>query len=117
MPDVVVKPTAGQPKVTVSVDDTSKMTVAQLKERLAEDLNCPQSQQRLIYKGQILQDDKTVSDYGAATTLLTVTPLTHSAADDRNQAAFSIGRQAQSNMYAGFCGSMQAFSMSTWCTL
>lgn len=75
MPDVVVKPTAGQPKVTVSVDDTSKMTVRQLKERLAEELNCPQSQQRLIYKGQILSDDKTVSDYGAAPLQLLETTL------------------------------------------
>lgn len=64
MPDIVVKPTAGQPKVTVTVDDTSNTTIAQLKKLLAADLGCPESQQRLIYKGQILKDEKTINDYG-----------------------------------------------------
>lgn len=64
MPRIVVKPTAGGNKVTVELEH-SNATVSELKERLSGDLSCPVEQQRLIYKGQILKDEKTLVDYGA----------------------------------------------------
>ncbi len=64
MPRIVVKPTAGGNKVTVELEH-SNATVSELKERLSGDISCPVEQQRLIYKGQILKDEKTLVDYGA----------------------------------------------------
>jgi Ubiquitin family len=65
--DVVIKPT-GQSSdkpdrctVTVATD----ATILQLKEEVAKHGEIPADEQRLIYKGQILKDQKTVSDYGA----------------------------------------------------
>lgn len=64
MPRIVVKPTAGGNKVTVTLENPSAR-ITELKERLSTELSCPVEQQRLIYKGQILKDEKTLSDYGA----------------------------------------------------
>mmetsp|Transcript_17234 Transcript_17234/g.51584 ORF Transcript_17234/g.51584 Transcript_17234/m.51584 type:complete len:494 (+) Transcript_17234:136-1617(+) len=63
MPRIVVKPTAGGNKVTVTLENPSAR-ITELKERLSTELSCPVEQQRLIYKGQILKDEKTLSDYG-----------------------------------------------------
>lgn len=59
---VVVKPTAGGDKIEQTVDTDS--TIQQLKEELAEKASIPASNQRLIYKGQILKDERTVESYG-----------------------------------------------------
>jgi hypothetical protein len=39
-------------------------TVKALKERLAALANLPEEQQRLVYKGRVLQDNKTLGEYG-----------------------------------------------------
>jgi ubiquilin len=38
-------------------------TVLELKEKIAEELNVPATQQRLIYKGRVLKDDLTLEHY------------------------------------------------------
>lgn len=59
---IVVKPTAGGNKIEKEVDST--LTIHEVKELLAEDASIPATEQRLIFKGQILKDERTVESYG-----------------------------------------------------
>jgi Ubiquitin family len=45
----------------------SSMTVGNLKAQLEAVVNVPAAQQRLIYKGRVLVDSKTLAEYGALT--------------------------------------------------
>lgn len=60
---VVIKPTAGGDKFTVTVPASA--SVADLKAQVAlGGPNIPAEEQRLIYKGQVLKDERALSDYG-----------------------------------------------------
>ncbi len=59
---VNVKPTAGGDKITVEIEASS--TVEDLKEVLAPKCSIPAPEQRLIYKGQVMKDEKTLDSYG-----------------------------------------------------
>jgi ubiquilin len=59
---IVVKPTAGGNKIEKEVEPEA--TIFEVKEQLAEQANIPATEQRLIYKGQILKDERTVESYG-----------------------------------------------------
>ena len=48
----------------LSLDVTPKQTIAELKAAVAGRCDIPAENQRLIYKGQVLKDEKTVEDYG-----------------------------------------------------
>ena len=61
---LVVKPTAGGDKFTVQ-DLQVSQTVADLKAEVAKKSSTPAEQQRLIYKGQVLKDERTLDSYGA----------------------------------------------------
>mmetsp|Transcript_22181 Transcript_22181/g.69026 ORF Transcript_22181/g.69026 Transcript_22181/m.69026 type:complete len:84 (+) Transcript_22181:134-385(+) len=52
-------------KVTVEVE--LSQTVLQFKETLAAQTEIPSAQQRLIYKGHVLKDEKTLESYGLET--------------------------------------------------
>ena len=67
---IVVKPTAGGDKLNRDVETSS--TIREVKEQLAEACSIPADDQRLIYKGQILKDERTVESYGKGTRLLGV---------------------------------------------
>ena len=58
-----VKATSGS-KITVSVELST--TVGELKTTLeaADKADTPSAQQRLIYKGHVLKDEKTLESYG-----------------------------------------------------
>lgn len=43
------------------------VTIAELKNLVAEKLNIPPTQQRLIYKGRILKDESTLEQYDVQT--------------------------------------------------
>lgn len=60
---VIVKPTAGGDKITLETVEPSS-TVMEVKEKLSEQCSIPATEQRLIYKGQILKDERTVESYG-----------------------------------------------------
>ncbi|KAF6263160.1 hypothetical protein COO60DRAFT_1256373, partial [Scenedesmus sp. NREL 46B-D3] len=59
---IVVKPTAGGDKIDREIETIS--TIREVKEQLAEACSVPADAQRLIYKGQILKDERTVESYG-----------------------------------------------------
>ncbi|KAK9800360.1 hypothetical protein WJX73_010174 [Symbiochloris irregularis] len=59
---LVIKPTAGGS--TFSVDANPSMTVAELKGQVQSKSQTPPEEQRLIYKGQVLKDERTVDSYG-----------------------------------------------------
>lgn len=60
---VVIKPTSEREKFTVQVAPDA--SVADLKEQVAQQCGVPAGDQRLIYKGQVLKDEKKLSsDYG-----------------------------------------------------
>lgn len=60
---IVVKPTASGEKLQIEVDPAS--TVLDLKNEIAKLPNQPKAEeQRVIYKGQILKDEKKIDDYG-----------------------------------------------------
>lgn len=59
---LVVKPTAGGANVEVEVEPS--VTVLELKEEVGKKNGMPAAEQRLIYKGQILKDERTVESYG-----------------------------------------------------
>ena len=59
-----VKPTSGGDKLTLDVEET--MTIAELKEALTALSSIPVEEQRLIYKGQVLKNERTVESYGKA---------------------------------------------------
>ena len=61
--NINVKPTAGGAKINLDVGPNA--TVLELKEMLADQASMPAAEQRLIYKGQILKDEKTLDSYGA----------------------------------------------------
>ena len=63
MPEItiVVKPAAGGEKVSVSAN--TSLTVQELKEEVAKGSGVPAAEQRLIYKGQILRDERTIESY------------------------------------------------------
>lgn len=64
MTTIHVKATSGS-KITLEVD--LSITVESLKATLAaaDKANIPAPQQRLIYKGHVLKDEKTLESYGA----------------------------------------------------
>jgi hypothetical protein len=59
---VSVKPTAGGDKIVTDVEPEA--TILEVKEQLAPQCSIPAAEQRLIYKGQILKDERTVESYG-----------------------------------------------------
>jgi Ubiquitin family len=65
---IVIKPTSassgGGDRFLVSVSED--MTVAQLKNLIAQRCDLAEEQQRLIYKGKILKDAVSISEYGAS---------------------------------------------------
>lgn len=60
---IVVKPTAGGNKIEKEIE--TEFTIEEVKTALADDCSIPATEQRLIYKGQILKDERTVESYGA----------------------------------------------------
>ena len=58
---VFLKVTGGD---KLSLEVTQKQTIAELKAAIATKCDIPAENQRLIYKGQVLKDEKTVEDYG-----------------------------------------------------
>mmetsp|Transcript_13483 Transcript_13483/g.28849 ORF Transcript_13483/g.28849 Transcript_13483/m.28849 type:complete len:530 (+) Transcript_13483:163-1752(+) len=58
---VHVKPTAGGEKLTVEID--AEATVADLKDEVAKLCPLKSDEQRLIYRGQILKNEKTLQSY------------------------------------------------------
>lgn len=59
---VTIKPTSGGDKFHAEIETSA--TVRELKEEVARKCDTPADQQRLIYKGQVLKDDKTAESYG-----------------------------------------------------
>eukprot|EP00775_Hariotina_reticulata_P004258 gene4258-4509_t len=59
---IVVKPTSGGQKLERETEPSQ--TVLEVKEALAEECGIPAADQRLIYKGQILKDERTLDSYG-----------------------------------------------------
>lgn len=57
-----IKPTSGGEKISVEVEKST--TVAELKEAIGTTASIPAAEQRLIYKGQVLKDERTVESYG-----------------------------------------------------
>lgn len=58
-----IKPTAGGDRITLDVEPTA--SVADVKERISQRNGMTSSEQRLIFKGQILKDDdRTIDSYG-----------------------------------------------------
>ena len=58
---VFLKVTGGE---KLSLEVTPKQTIAELKAAVATQCEIPAENQRLIYKGQVLKDEKTIEDYG-----------------------------------------------------
>lgn len=59
---VTIKPTSGGNKFQAEIETSA--TVRELKEEVARKCDTAADQQRLIYKGQVLKDDRTVDSYG-----------------------------------------------------
>ena len=59
---VTIKPTSGGDKFQAEIQTSA--TVRDLKEEVARKCDTAADQQRLIYKGQVLKDDRTVDSYG-----------------------------------------------------
>ena len=57
-----VKPTAGGDKFSVEIETSA--SVRELKEAVAGKCTISADEQRLIYKGQVLKDERTVDSYG-----------------------------------------------------
>lgn len=60
---IVVKPTSGGQKIEADVE--TGFSIHEVKEQLSAKCDIPAADQRLIYKGQILKDERTVESYGA----------------------------------------------------
>ncbi|CAK0751892.1 hypothetical protein CVIRNUC_002103 [Coccomyxa viridis] len=60
---VFLKVTGGE---KLSLEVTPKQTIAELKAAVATQCDIPAENQRLIYKGQVLKDEKTIEDYALA---------------------------------------------------
>ena len=58
---VFLKVTGGE---KLSLEVTPKQTIAELKAAVATRCDIPAENQRLIYKGQVLKDEKRIEDYG-----------------------------------------------------
>ena len=59
---IYLKSTTGGDKIPVDVEND--MTIAEVKAAAAERAEVPAQNQRLIYKGQVLKDDRTIESYG-----------------------------------------------------
>ena len=59
---VTIKPTSGGDKCQAEIQTSA--TVRELKEEVARKCDATADQQRLIYKGQVLKDERTVDSYG-----------------------------------------------------
>ena len=59
---LIVKPTAGGDKF--SVEASLSMTIAELKQQVQAKSQMLPEEQRLIYKGQVLKDERTAESYG-----------------------------------------------------
>ena len=62
---VFVKPTATGDRLTIEQVDPETL-VADLKVKIAEKCSIPAPEQRVIYKGSILKDERTLASYGEA---------------------------------------------------
>ena len=61
--DVKIKSTGTGEKIfTVSTGD--KATIAELKQAIEAKASVPAGEQRVIYKGQVLKDERTIESYG-----------------------------------------------------
>lgn len=61
--EVKIKSTSSGEKIFV-VSTEDKATIAELKNAIAEKASVPADEQRIIYKGQVLKDERTVDSYG-----------------------------------------------------
>jgi ubiquilin len=61
---LTVKPTAGGNKI--ELDTGLEKTVLELKEELAPSCSIPATEQRLVWRGQILKDERSLESYGAS---------------------------------------------------
>lgn len=59
---LTIKPTAGGDKLSVEAEADG--TVGELKELIAPLSSISADQQRLVWRGQILKDERTLADYG-----------------------------------------------------
>ncbi len=59
---VAVKPTQGGERFTVTVSSDSN--ISDFKEEVRKAKEVPVAEQRIIYKGQVLKDERTVGSYG-----------------------------------------------------
>ena len=59
---VAVKPTQGGDRFTVEVSNESN--ISEFKEEVRKAREVPVAEQRIIYKGQVLKDERTVGSYG-----------------------------------------------------
>lgn len=59
---IYIKPTATSEKLTLEIEPS--ISVSDLKEEIALKQSIAAAEQRLIYKGQILKDERTVESYG-----------------------------------------------------
>ena len=75
--DIKIKPTSGGANVVVSTDNGS--TIAELKEAVATAASVPAAEQRLIYKGQVLKDERTVESYGECSICIEAWSCSHLA--------------------------------------
>ena len=62
---VFVKPTATGDRLTIEQLDPDTL-VLDLKVKIAEKCPIPASEQRVIYRGSILKDERTLTSYGEA---------------------------------------------------
>lgn len=59
---IKIKPTSGGANITV--ETSSEKSIAELKEAVASEAGIAAGEQRLIYKGQVLKNERTVESYG-----------------------------------------------------
>lgn len=59
---VAVKPTQGGDRFNVEVNSGS--SISEFKEEVNRVREVPVAEQRIIYKGQVLKDERTVGSYG-----------------------------------------------------
>lgn len=59
---IKIKPTSGGPNIII--DTASTRLISDVKQAVTTEASIPATEQRLIYKGQVLKDDRTVESYG-----------------------------------------------------
>lgn len=59
---VAVKPTQGGERFTVEVSNDS--SISEFKDEVRKAREIPTAEQRIIYKGQVLKDERSVGSYG-----------------------------------------------------